>query len=166
MCTIVRDITERKQAEEELRRSEARNRAILETTPDLIFVYNRDGEYLDIQANNPDKLYLSREELLGSNLRDVLPPEVAGPFLRKIARTLDTGEGEAYEYQLNVPEGTLNFEARLVVSGPDEVLCAVRDITESKVLEQRLAYQVFHDPLPACPTGCFSWIASSTPWLV
>lgn len=146
-----RDTTGRRQAEEELRRSEARNRAILETTPDLIFVYSRDGEYLDIQANYPDKLYLPREELLGSNLRDVLPPKVAIPSLREIARTLDTGEMRTYDYQLDVPEGALSFEARLVASGPDEVLCAVRDITDRKALEQRLKYQAFHDPLTGLP---------------
>ena len=132
------DITERKRAEEDLRESEARNRAILEATPDLMFLYSRDGEYLDIQANAPGKLYLPREILLGSNLRDLLPSEVADPFLRKIARTLDTGKGQTYEYRLTVPEGTLDFEARLVVSGPDEVLCAVRDVTERKRVENAL----------------------------
>ncbi len=145
------DITERKRAEEELRRSEARNKAILEATPDLMFLYNRNGDYLDIQANAPGKLYLPREKLLGSNLGDLLPPEVSTPFLHKIARTLDKGEMQVYEYQLQVPEGLLDFEARMVVSGPDEVLCAVRDTTERKALEERLKHQAFHDSLTGLP---------------
>ena len=151
VCTMIRDIAGRKRTEEELRKSEARNKAILETTPDLIFIYSRDGEYLDIQANYPDKLYLPREELLGKNLGDVLPSEVAGPFLRTIGHTLDTGEVQAYEYKLEVPGGALDFESRMVASGPDEVLCAVRDITERKALEQSLEYQAFHDFLTGLP---------------
>ncbi len=136
-----RDVTERRWAEEELLRSEARNKVIVEATPDLIIRYGRDGEYLDIQANDPDKLYLPREELMGSNLREMLPSEVAEPFLVMISRTLDTGEVQTYEYQLNVLEGVVDFEARLVVCGPDEALCTVRDVTERKRNEAALRQQ-------------------------
>ena len=38
MCGISTDITHRKRAEEELHRSEARTRAILEASPDLQFI--------------------------------------------------------------------------------------------------------------------------------
>src|SRR3712207_7700949 len=67
-----------------------------------------------------------------------MPPELAGPMLDSIAKALDTGETQVIEYSLAMPEGVLDFEARLVASGPGEVLSVVRDVTERKLVEQEL----------------------------
>lgn len=133
-----RDVARRKQAEE-LRRSEQRNRAILEAYPDLMFRMSHDGEYLDFQTNNhDDRLYVSREEIVGNNIRDTLPPEVAEGALRHLARALETGEMQTYEYQLPVPAGLLYFEARFIATCGDEAICVVRDVTERKRREMDL----------------------------
>jgi diguanylate cyclase (GGDEF)-like protein/PAS domain S-box-containing protein len=151
MVGTVQDITERKRAEEELRKSEARNRAILEASPDLMFRLSRDGDFLDFRANDESKLYVPPEEIIGENLRDTLPSDLVASILRLIAKTLDTGEMQVFEYQLPVAEGNLDFEARFVVSGPEEVLSVVRDVTERKALQSRLEHQAFHDDLTGLP---------------
>jgi PAS domain S-box-containing protein len=130
------DITGRKLAEEELLRSETRNKAMLEAVPDLMFLISRDGEYLDFRARDEDELYVPPEEFVGRNLREIMPPELAGPMLDGIARALDTGETQLIEYSLPMPEGVLDFEARLVASGPEEILSVVRDVTRRKVAER------------------------------
>jgi PAS domain S-box-containing protein len=132
------DITGRKLAEEELLRSETRNKAMLEAIPDLMFLISRDGEYLDFRARDEDKLYVPPEEFVGRNLREIMPPELAGPMLDGIARALDTGETQLIEYNLPMPEGVRDFETRLVASGPAEILSVVRDVTGRKHAEQRL----------------------------
>src|SRR5439155_27121257 len=66
---------------------------------------------------------------------ELLPPEVADASLRSIAQTLETGTMQVLEYQLSVPDGVRYYEARLVVSGPDEILSIVRDITDQKRAE-------------------------------
>jgi diguanylate cyclase (GGDEF)-like protein/PAS domain S-box-containing protein len=146
-----RDVTTREEVEAALRASERRFRSLLDVSPDLKFRFSRDGVYRDIHAPDPSLLARSPEELLGRSVEEVMPPDFAAEALRKIARTLDTGTMQVFEYRLNVAGGLKDFEARLVVSGPDEVLYIVRDISKRKALEAQLTHQAFHDPLTGLP---------------
>ncbi|HET7270812.1 MAG TPA: PAS domain S-box protein [Rubrobacter sp.] len=132
------DITGRKLDEERLLRSEARNKAMLEAVPDLMFLISREGEYLDFRARDEGKLYVPPEEFVGRNLREIMPQELAGSMLENISRALDTGETQLIEYSLPMPEGVRDFEARLVASGPAEILSVVRDVTGRKLAEKKL----------------------------
>ncbi|MBD2510933.1 PAS domain S-box protein [Nostoc muscorum FACHB-395] len=134
---LVMDITDRKQAEEKLQESEARYKAILDAIPDLMFRISRDAEYLDLKSEGAN-ITLSREEIVGKRVQELLPSDVAAISLEAIAKTLDSGTLQTCEYQLATPLGVRDYEARLVVSGEDEVLAIVRDITERKQAEVSL----------------------------
>ncbi|MEH2448142.1 MAG: PAS domain S-box protein [Nostoc sp.] len=131
---LVMDITDRKLAEEKLLDSEARYKAILDAIPDLMFRISRDGEYLDLKSEGAN-LTLTREEIVGKHVQELLPTDVATISLEAIAKTLDSGTLQTCEYQLPTPLGVKDYEARLVVSGEDEVLAIVRDITDRKQAE-------------------------------
>ncbi|MEH1857243.1 MAG: PAS domain S-box protein [Nostoc sp.] len=128
---LLMDITDRKQAQEKLQESEARYKAILDAIPDLMFRISRDGEYLDLKSEGAN-ITLSREEIVGKNLQELLPSDVAAISQVAIAKTLDSGTLQTCEYQLATSLGIRDYEARLVVSGADEVLAIVRDITDRK----------------------------------
>nr|MDP9481097.1 PAS domain S-box protein [Actinomycetota bacterium] len=146
---------ERKHAEEGPRRRGIDGETLLEAIPDLVFRIDRGGEFLDFRVNDDDDLYVPREAIVGRTLRDAMPPEVADEALRCVARTLKTGEAQAFEYRLPMPRGALDYEARMVASGADEVLCLVRDVTERKEAERRLEEgearfrQLFENPADA-----------------
>ena len=132
------DLTERKKAEEKLRESEEKNRAILQALPDLMFVQSKDGVYLDYHAKDPKVLLLEPEKFLGKNIREVLPPELAQTFASCFESLMETRETVVQEYSLFIEGATRHYEARMVRHNGDKILSVVRDITERKRAEQAL----------------------------
>ena len=148
-----RDITDRQRVEDTLRQSEARNRALVEAIPDILFRYNQWGDYLDIQAKDQNMLHpmakdaMEQGDLIGKNLTEFLPTEIADLLLEAIEKAIETGEPQIAEYSYKVEGRLQHYEARLVSTGKDEVVSIVRDITEAKHTEQELKYLSLHDPL-------------------
>ena len=135
---VGRDITDRKRAEEAIVQLEARNRAILHAMPDLMFLLNQEGEYLDYYAPDTSRLLLKPAQFIGRRMQDVLPPALAALFQDAFAR-LAAGETPVIvEYRLEMPDGDHHYEARMVSCGGDQVLSVVRDMTERKRAEHAL----------------------------
>jgi signal transduction histidine kinase len=122
----------------DLRAAEARQRLLLTILPDLMFRLRRDGTYLEF-AGDLTRLATPAEELLGSNIHDILPAEVAAALMGCAGRALASQRVEHVEYRLRTLAGPIcDFEARVVPSGPDEVLAIVRDETERNAAEREL----------------------------
>lgn len=135
----VRDLTERKAAEEALGKSEATNRALLDAIPDLLFRMSKDGIFLDYRAPKNLGLLAQPEHFLDKRIDQVLPQPLAQQTLAYITQALATGVTQLFEYELARSDGEIEeFEARLAVCGPDEVLVLVRNITERKLLERKV----------------------------
>ncbi|BCL38173.1 PAS domain-containing sensor histidine kinase [Nostoc sp. MS1] len=117
-----------------LQATESQYQAVLNAIPDSIFRLTRDGNFLSLNREAADMVG-SEETLIGKNLRNVLPTDVATMIAGIVLKTLDTGNLQVCEYQLSTPLGMRDYEARLVVSGVDEVVAIVRDITERKQTE-------------------------------
>jgi PAS domain S-box-containing protein len=138
VLVMIRDMTQRKQAEEALRQSETNNRALVEAMPDLLIRVNRNGVYRDIQGKSRLTIYDGDDFNVGTTVYDSLPPQEAHRRMQYIQRALQTGLMQVYEQQLLV-DGLLQYEeVRMVVTDKDEVLMIIRNITEQKRAEAAL----------------------------
>ena len=118
---------------------EANVRAILIASQSMVFRMSRNGTYLDFTAGRGDEPAVPPDEFLGRNVREVLPGQVAEQLRACIARALEAGVVQVFEYQLSPQwaEGELrDYEATIVPNEQDEVLFIVRSITERKKAEE------------------------------
>ena len=65
--------------------TEIKLRATLDALPGLMFLLTSDGTYLDYHAADARDLFVPPDQFLGKNVRDVMPPALAGRFEEAIA---------------------------------------------------------------------------------
>jgi PAS domain S-box-containing protein len=125
-------------AEQQTRAAEARSRAIMRALPDLMFLQDLEGRYLDYYARDPRILLLPPERFLGRRMQEVLPSDLARAFEECFRQASVTGEPVAHFYALPLNGGTQHFEARIVKCDDGTILSVVRDMTPQKDAEERL----------------------------
>jgi PAS domain S-box-containing protein len=91
------DITERKRAEQELRQAQERIRAILENSPNLIFLKDTEGQYLLVNREFERALRVSQEQIKGKTDEEVFPPEQVAVFRANDLKVLRAGVAMEFE---------------------------------------------------------------------
>ncbi|RMH74658.1 MAG: PAS domain S-box protein [Cyanobacteria bacterium J007] len=142
----VRNISDRKRSEAQtlhtmylLRKSEAKNRALLNAIPDLMFRFDRAGTVLDLKAVKGVELGTSPVQFVGRPLAELFPAEVADLCMKALERAFKCQDIEIFEYELNLDGEPCSYESRIVASGDNEVLAIVRDITQRKRWERAVS---------------------------
>lgn len=144
------EIAERQQAEEALRVSEERYRALAEGAHDAIFVLDRDGIVQYVNSFAAKELGRDPEEVIGKlHHENLFPPDVSARHRQELENLFQTGESIYSEDKLPFPDRELWQSVRLVpLRNPSgEVNAALgiaRDITAHKQAEEELQRSAEH----------------------
>jgi PAS domain S-box-containing protein len=138
-----RDVSERKQADRELRESEERYRDLFDNASDLVCMAAPDGALLYVNKAWQEGTGYSEDEVGRMKLLDIVHPESRGHYAEVVERVLQ-GERLDHVELVFVPKaGTpITVEGNLSCTFKDDVPCTVRgiyrDITERKRVEEHL----------------------------
>ncbi|HJT77788.1 MAG TPA: PAS domain S-box protein, partial [Gemmataceae bacterium] len=138
---VFRDVTEQRRAEREVRQSEARKSAILQTALDCILTCDQHGNVLEFNPAAERTFGYHRAEVVGRDMADlIIPPSLRERHRKGMAHYLGTGEGRVLgrriEMQARRADGT-EFPVelaitRIPVDGPPQFTAYLRDISERK----------------------------------
>ncbi|MCP4641619.1 MAG: PAS domain S-box protein [bacterium] len=156
-----------------LRASEERLRAFGACLPDVAFIVDEDGRYVEVLTAEEGLLYREASELRGRLIRDVFPKHLADMFQSMVTRTIESNSLQVLEYDLEVPAGLRHFEARAFpmtgASSSEKLVVYIgRDITEHRraqdalksniefleTLIDTIPYPIFYTDLDGVHLGC------------
>jgi PAS domain S-box-containing protein len=141
IVAVFNDVTERNKAEETLRASEGRYRAMMEQAADGVIVHDETGRILDVNRKTCQSLGYSREELLSKSIGDI-DPDAIKTGKHELWDKILAGEQCMFESrQMRKDGSSIPVEVTLgsvhLPLGP-AVLGIIRDITDRERVEEEL----------------------------
>ena len=139
---IILDLTETYLAQEKLKWSEQRYRALAEAALDAVFVMDRDGVFRYVNSTMASNFQTPPEKLTGSREAEFIAPETAEAHRQWVGQVLDEGRPLVVEEEVSLRGEPRWFETRLTpladnnAPAPTRVLGISRDITNRKRNDQ------------------------------
>ena len=141
---VSRDVTELKQAEEQLRQSEERYRALYDETPTMYFTLATDGTVLSVNRFGAEQLGYQVEELIGHSVLGIFYDEDKENAAESLSKCLATPETtQHWEFRKVRKDGAVIWVQETVrvgqsSTGETVVLVTCVDVTERKRTEDAL----------------------------
>ncbi len=149
---MTRDITEQVQAEEAIRKIRERDEAFLKAIPDIMFILNKDGDFIDSQSNTEKYFFAPIHKLPGQNIRDVLSSEIFEITQKNIQKALTKKHTQSFHFNILDNENKY-YEARIAPFGEDTLFMIIRNITlrkkaEDELIQNKQRFIEFADIIP------------------
>ncbi|MCA1566760.1 MAG: PAS domain S-box protein [Acidobacteria bacterium] len=141
---VARDITRRKQVEEQLRRSEERYRELVDNANDIIYTTDMEGRYTSLNRAGERISGYTRDEMLGRRWKEMVAPEHVALASEMLLRKLAGRESVTfYELEIIARNGQripLEVNSQIIYEDgqPVGVQGIARDITERRRAESLL----------------------------
>jgi diguanylate cyclase (GGDEF)-like protein/PAS domain S-box-containing protein len=152
---LIEDVTERKQAEDKIRRTQKFLDTVVESVPTTILVKDAlDFRYVMINRAGEKLFGISRDEIVGRKDDEIFPKEQADAIVGRDIKVSASGEPVINgEHPLHTPGNGVRIitSKRVALSGDDGerqyLLAVIEDNTERAHADARIAHMAHHDAL-------------------
>jgi len=138
---IGRDITEIVSMHEQLTQAVEVRRGIINSIPDLLFEVNKEGDYLNFWFHDNEMMHDYRKNLLGKNIRDILPYEAANIAFEALEEADKNGVSLEKRYSLREDDTFMKwFELSISKKSDGNFLALAHEITSQVRMQEELAF--------------------------
>lgn len=119
-----------------LEENKRRYQVLLEAVPDLFFIIDKDGIYVDFVFKATESIKIKPEDIIGNSIFEVgFSEKMSAAIYKCINNCIETDSIETIEYALEIEGATAMFEMRIARLNNNSVISLARDITQRKMAE-------------------------------
>jgi diguanylate cyclase (GGDEF)-like protein/PAS domain S-box-containing protein len=147
------DITGRKLAEDRINEVIWQQQAILDNSPNIVWLKDREGRYVAVNAPFSKTLGEAPKNLVGKNDFDIYPLELAEKYEKEFRQVMATGTRSYFEESIVDREGKIQYLEKIETPVFNDsgmvigIIGIANDITSYKEVEVTLRYDNTHDIL-------------------
>lgn len=139
----IQDITERKRVEEQLHASQQLFKALLDNSPNMIFLKNREGQYVLVNRQFANTFHLDEQSVMGRTDQELFPADQAAMFQANDRKVLEAGRPMEFEEWAHHDDGPhISIVFKFPLRAKDGEICCIggitADITARKKAEEAL----------------------------
>lgn len=138
---VIKDISDLINKEQERKSTASKLDTVIHAMPDMLFVIDHKGIFIDFYVPDSPNLFLNKDEVLGASLRELFNQEEADILMEMLTSCLNSSELTTFEYEMNFPGTLKHYETRISRLDTNSALVIVRDVSESHEMKQDLLYQ-------------------------
>jgi len=133
------DVTSKQNLIIDLEENKHRYQVLLEAIPDLFFLIDKDGIYVDFVFKASEALKIKPEDIIGNSIFEVgFSEKMSSKIFQCIQNCIEFDTIETIEYALEVEGSSALFEMRIARLNDQSVISLARDITTRKIAEIRM----------------------------
>lgn len=139
LVSLFTDVSAQWKVNSDLQESKQRFEVLLEAVPDLFFIIDNEGIYVDFVFKATEALKIKPEDIIGNSIFEVgFSERMSNKIFQCIQQCIDTDSIETIEYALEVEGTSAMFEMRIARLNDHSVISLARDITKRKIVEIQL----------------------------
>ncbi|MBA4408456.1 MAG: hypothetical protein C0397_03415 [Odoribacter sp.] len=136
IVSLFTDITVKQRTIIELEESKLRYQVLLEAIPDLFFIIDKEGVYVDFVFKASEALKIKPDDIIGNSIFEVgFSEKMSSKIFQCIQSCIELDSIETIEYALELEGSSAMFEMRIVRLSDHSVISLARDISKRKLAE-------------------------------